>query len=116
MVAEPSPPRPRTTTSTTDYHVTTAGPPRLPPPPPPPHPPPHPPQPLSEADQVEILSGVVDGVAIGTPIAMLVRNKDQRSQDYGENSLKYRPSHADATYDAKYVEPPPAHHTPPTAH
>lgn len=51
---------------------------------------------------MEILSGVVDGVAIGTPIAMLVRNKDQRSQDYGENALKYRPSHADATYDAKY--------------
>lgn len=58
--------------------------------------------PRDEEDRVEILSGVVDGVALGTPIAMLVRNKDQRSQDYDEMALKYRPSHADATYDAKY--------------
>ena len=45
-----------------------------------------------------------DGITLGTPIAMLVRNKDQRSQDYLENDMNvaYRPSHADATYDAKY--------------
>jgi chorismate synthase len=58
--------------------------------------------PRQEDDQVEILSGVVNGVALGTPIALLVRNKDQRSNDYDEMALKYRPSHADATYDAKY--------------
>eukprot|EP00594_Rhizosolenia_setigera_P020174 CAMPEP_0178957498 /NCGR_PEP_ID=MMETSP0789-20121207/10957_1 /TAXON_ID=3005 /ORGANISM="Rhizosolenia setigera, Strain CCMP 1694" /LENGTH=415 /DNA_ID=CAMNT_0020639773 /DNA_START=167 /DNA_END=1414 /DNA_ORIENTATION=+ len=61
--------------------------------------------PRNEADAVEILSGLTpDDITIGTPIAMLVRNKDQRSQDYLENDMKvaYRPSHADATYDAKY--------------
>ncbi|MBW4419243.1 MAG: chorismate synthase [Myxacorys californica WJT36-NPBG1] len=58
--------------------------------------------PRKEADQCEILSGVFEGKTLGTPIAMLVRNKDQRSQDYDEMSVKYRPSHADATYDAKY--------------
>lgn len=58
--------------------------------------------PRNEDDLVEILSGVSDGVATGTPIALLVRNKDQRSNDYDEMALKYRPSHADATYDAKY--------------
>ena len=56
----------------------------------------------NEADRVEILSGVSDGVAQGTPIAMLVRNTDQRSNDYAEIAAKYRPSHADYTYDAKY--------------
>jgi chorismate synthase len=61
--------------------------------------------PRNEADSVEIMSGVTpDGITLGTPIAMLVRNKDQRSQDYLENDMNvaYRPSHADATYDAKY--------------
>jgi len=61
--------------------------------------------PRDEADSVEILSGLTpDGITVGTPIAMLVRNKDQRSEDYLENdmSVAYRPSHADATYDAKY--------------
>ena len=61
--------------------------------------------PRNEADAVEILSGMSpDGLSLGTPIAMLVRNKDQRSQDYLENDMNvaYRPSHADATYDAKY--------------
>jgi len=61
--------------------------------------------PRNEADAVEILSGLTpDGITIGTPIGMLVRNKDQRSSDYLENDMKvaYRPSHADATYDAKY--------------
>eukprot|EP00555_Chaetoceros_dichaeta_P007059 CAMPEP_0198260676 /NCGR_PEP_ID=MMETSP1447-20131203/9570_1 /TAXON_ID=420782 /ORGANISM="Chaetoceros dichaeta, Strain CCMP1751" /LENGTH=432 /DNA_ID=CAMNT_0043948387 /DNA_START=82 /DNA_END=1380 /DNA_ORIENTATION=- len=61
--------------------------------------------PRNEADSVEILSGLTpDGITTGTPIAMLVRNKDQRSTDYLNNdmSVAYRPSHADATYDAKY--------------
>lgn len=58
--------------------------------------------PRNEADAVEILSGVQDDVTLGTPIAMLVRNKDQRSQDYDTNTVAYRPSHADASYDAKY--------------
>jgi chorismate synthase len=61
--------------------------------------------PRDEADAVEILSGLTpDGITVGTPIAMLVRNKDQRSTDYLDNdmSVAYRPSHADATYDAKY--------------
>jgi chorismate synthase len=48
------------------------------------------------------LSGVADGVTTGTPISMVVRNKDQRSKDYDDMVTKYRPSHADATYDAKY--------------
>jgi len=55
-----------------------------------------------EADQVEILSGVEDGLALGTPIALLVRNADQRSHDYSEMREKYRPSHADFAYDQKY--------------
>jgi chorismate synthase len=55
-----------------------------------------------EADRVEILSGVLDGLTLGTPIAMLVRNEDQRSKDYEEISRAYRPSHADFTYDQKY--------------
>mmetsp|Transcript_5323 Transcript_5323/g.10138 ORF Transcript_5323/g.10138 Transcript_5323/m.10138 type:complete len:441 (-) Transcript_5323:1063-2385(-) len=61
--------------------------------------------PRNEADAVEILSGITpDNITTGTPIAMLVRNKDQRSSDYLDNdmSVAYRPSHADATYDAKY--------------
>lgn len=55
-----------------------------------------------EADSVEILSGVQDGVTLGTPIALLVRNQDQRSRDYDEMRTKYRPSHADFAYDQKY--------------
>ena len=55
-----------------------------------------------EADEVEILSGVLDGLTLGTPIAMLIRNADQRSSDYEEMRTKYRPSHADFTYQAKY--------------
>jgi len=61
--------------------------------------------PRNEADAVEILSGLnPEDITLGTPIAMLVRNKDQRSGDYLENDMNvaYRPSHADATYDAKY--------------
>jgi chorismate synthase len=55
-----------------------------------------------EADEVEILSGVEDGLTTGTSIALLVRNTDQRSSDYEEMRTKYRPSHADFTYQAKY--------------
>jgi chorismate synthase len=55
-----------------------------------------------EADAVEILSGVHDGLTIGTPIAMVVRNQDQRGGDYEEMKTKYRPSHADYTYQAKF--------------
>ena len=55
-----------------------------------------------EGDKVEILSGVLDGKTLGTPIAMLVRNEDARSRDYDELQHKYRPSHADYTYDQKY--------------
>src|SRR5579883_685906 len=58
--------------------------------------------PRKEADTCEILSGVFEGKTLGTPISILVRNKDTRSQDYDEMQQKYRPSHADATYDAKY--------------
>lgn len=58
--------------------------------------------PRKEADRAEILSGVVDGLTLGTPIAILVRNEDQRPSAYEEMAVKYRPSHADYTYDAKY--------------
>jgi len=55
-----------------------------------------------ESDRVEILSGVVDGRTLGTPIAMLVRNKDQNPGAYDHLEQVYRPSHADFTTDAKY--------------
>lgn len=58
--------------------------------------------PRNETDTCEILSGMFEGKTTGTPISILVRNKDARSQDYDEMAQKYRPSHADATYDAKY--------------
>jgi chorismate synthase len=58
--------------------------------------------PRDEADHVEILSGVYDGLTLGTPIAMLVRNKDARPQAYDEMKEKFRPSHADFTYQTKY--------------
>ncbi len=58
--------------------------------------------PRKESDTCEILSGVFQGQTTGTPISILVRNKDTRSQDYTEMQTAYRPSHADATYDAKY--------------
>lgn len=56
----------------------------------------------SEADRVEILSGVFEGYTTGTPIAMLVRNTDQRSHDYTEIMNVYRPGHADFGFDMKY--------------
>ncbi len=55
-----------------------------------------------EDDQVEILSGVFEGKTTGTPIGLLIRNLDQRSKDYSEIKDKYRPGHADFTYDKKY--------------
>ena len=59
--------------------------------------------PRKEADQVEVLSGLLDGqTTLGTPIAMLVRNKDQRPGDYKDMAVAFRPSHADATYQVKY--------------
>ncbi len=58
--------------------------------------------PRKESDTCEIMSGVFEGKTTGTPISILVRNKDARSKDYNEMATKYRPSHADATYDAKY--------------
>ena len=59
--------------------------------------------PRKEADQVEVLSGLLDGnTTLGTPIAMLVRNKDQRPGDYKDMAMAFRPSHADATYQVKY--------------
>ncbi len=58
--------------------------------------------PRDEDDIAEIMSGTYNDITLGTPIAIVVRNKDQRSKDYDEMSAKYRPSHADATYDAKY--------------
>ena len=55
-----------------------------------------------EEDAVEILSGVFEGKSTGTPIALLIRNKDQKSKDYGHIADKFRPSHADYTYEKKY--------------
>ena len=55
-----------------------------------------------EGDQVEILSGLEGGLTLGTPIALLVRNSDARGGDYDEMRTKYRPSHADYSYQAKY--------------
>ncbi len=55
-----------------------------------------------ESDTVEILSGVHDGVTLGTPIGLLVRNADARSGDYQEMRTVFRPSHADYTYQSKY--------------
>ncbi|MGN0430982.1 MAG: chorismate synthase [Lachnospiraceae bacterium] len=58
--------------------------------------------PRKEDDEVEILSGVFEGVTTGTPISLIVRNTSQRSGDYGEIASYYRPGHADYTFDAKY--------------
>ena len=55
-----------------------------------------------ETDAVEILSGVFEGRTTGTPIAMLIRNVDARSQDYGNIKDSFRPGHADYTYLQKY--------------
>ncbi|MFY9261516.1 MAG: chorismate synthase [Gallionella sp.] len=55
-----------------------------------------------ESDTVEILSGVFEGKTTGTPIALLIRNEDQRSKDYGNIAETFRPGHADYTYTQKY--------------
>src|SRR4030095_1242067 len=58
--------------------------------------------PRAEEDRCEILSGVFEGKTMGTPIAILVRNKDARPEAYREMEVAFRPSHADYTYQAKY--------------
>ncbi len=55
-----------------------------------------------ESDEPEILSGVFEGKTTGTSIAILIRNQDQRSKDYSEIKEKYRPGHADYTFDARF--------------
>jgi chorismate synthase len=55
-----------------------------------------------EADDIEILSGVYEGLTTGTPIGLLIRNTDQRSKDYGDIAQTFRPGHADYTYWHKY--------------
>ncbi len=55
-----------------------------------------------EPDKVKILSGVFEGVTTGTPIGLLIENQDQRSKDYGDIKDKFRPGHADYTYQQKY--------------
>jgi chorismate synthase len=56
----------------------------------------------NESDEVQVLSGVFEGKTTGAPIAIIIPNKDQRSQDYAAMKDVYRPSHADYTYEAKY--------------
>jgi chorismate synthase len=56
----------------------------------------------NEPDQVKILSGVFEGKTTGTPIGLLIENTDQRSKDYGDIKDKFRPGHADYTYQQKY--------------
>ena len=58
--------------------------------------------PRKEDDQVEILSGIFEGKTTGTPISMVVYNRNQKSKDYSQIKDIYRPGHADYTYDAKY--------------
>tara|TARA_Y100000589_G_scaffold110079_1_gene104611 strand:+ start:118 stop:1212 length:1095 start_codon:yes stop_codon:yes gene_type:complete len=58
--------------------------------------------PRKEEDKLEILSGIKDNITLGTPIAMIIRNKDQRPNDYNNIEKVFRPSHADGTYHLKY--------------
>ncbi len=58
--------------------------------------------PRKEPDRVEILSGTFEGKTLGTPLCLLVRNQDARPEAYAEMASKFRPSHADYTYVAKY--------------
>ena len=58
--------------------------------------------PRKESDEVQILSGTFEGQTLGTPISMMVQNEDQRSEAYDEMAKKFRPSHADYTYHAKF--------------
>ncbi|MBT5074970.1 MAG: chorismate synthase [Kordiimonadaceae bacterium] len=55
-----------------------------------------------EPDEVKIMSGVFEGLTTGTPISLIIENKDQRSKDYGDIKDKFRPGHADFTYMEKY--------------
>ena len=55
-----------------------------------------------ESDTVQVLSGVFEGKTTGTPIALLIANKDQRSRDYDHLATAFRPSHADFTWEAKF--------------
>jgi chorismate synthase len=56
----------------------------------------------NEGEKYEVLSGILDGRTLGTPIAIIVRNEDKKSSDYDALKDVYRPSHADYTYDKKY--------------
>lgn len=58
--------------------------------------------PRTELDRVEVLSGMFEGRTLGTPLAMMVRNQDARSADYADTKDRYRPSHADYTYEARF--------------
>src|ERR1041385_2146933 len=58
--------------------------------------------PRKEADRIQILSGTFEGKTLGTPISMWVRNEDQRPEAYSEMATKFRPSHADYPYQAKF--------------
>src|SRR5580692_13043709 len=58
--------------------------------------------PRQEADRVQILSGTFEGKTLGTPISMWVKNEDARPEAYSEMASKFRPSHADYTYEAKF--------------
>jgi chorismate synthase len=58
--------------------------------------------PRNESDEVEFLSGIYQGKTTGTPIGFILRNHDQRPEDYAQLNTAYRPSHADFTYDQKY--------------
>ena len=58
--------------------------------------------PRAEADACRILSGVFEGKTLGTPICIAVMNQDARPESYAEMETKFRPSHADYTYEAKY--------------
>lgn len=56
----------------------------------------------NESDQVELLSGIMNGITLGTPIGFIIRNQDQRPEDYAHLKDVFRPSHADFSYQAKY--------------
>ena len=55
-----------------------------------------------ESDTVEVLSGLFEGMTTGCPIGFIIRNENQKSQDYGQLKTAFRPSHADFTYTSKY--------------
>ena len=55
-----------------------------------------------ESDKIEIVSGILDGITLGSPISVIINNEDARPKDYAKNEGIYRPSHADFTYESKY--------------